>query len=269
MPNATLERNSFVKGLITEASPLTFPENASIDEVNFVLNRDGSRQRRLGMDYETGYALNSVVPTGAGIGSVVINTFLWKNADNNPDNTVGVVQIGRTLSFLDLTLVAPSAGTIPTITLTAGYDTASLQFVAIKGVLVCAGKAGDAFYITKDNATTYTKTDIDLRVRDIWGVQEDPALAVDERPATLSDSHEYNLLNQGWDSGNYGPSSGVYVSNVDIMQYGKNATDDFSRSFLNKQFFGTTPAPKGKFVIDAFTRGASRETEVKCYKFSG
>jgi hypothetical protein len=261
MPKAALERNSFVKGLITEASPLTFPENASIDEVNFVLNRDGSRQRRLGMDYETGYALNSVVPTGAGIGSVVINTFLWKNADNNPDNTVGVVQIGRTLSFLDLTLAAPSAGTIPTITLAAGYDTASLQFVAIKGVLVCAGKAGDAFYITKDSATTYTKTDIDLRVRDIWGVQEDPVLAIDERPATLSDSHEYNLLNQGWDSNNYGPTSGVYVSNVDIMQYGKNATDDFSRSFLNKQFFGTTPAPKGKFVIDAFTRGASRETE--------
>jgi hypothetical protein len=29
---------SFTKGLITEASPLTFPENASIDERNFVLN---------------------------------------------------------------------------------------------------------------------------------------------------------------------------------------------------------------------------------------
>ena len=42
---------SFVKGLITEASPLTFPENASIDEKNFVLNRDGSRSRRLGVDY--------------------------------------------------------------------------------------------------------------------------------------------------------------------------------------------------------------------------
>ncbi len=43
---------SFIKGLVTEASPLTFPENASIDEQNFVLNRDGSRSRRLGIDYE-------------------------------------------------------------------------------------------------------------------------------------------------------------------------------------------------------------------------
>ena len=37
---------SFIQGLVTEASPLTFPENASIDEDNFVLNRDGSRSRR-------------------------------------------------------------------------------------------------------------------------------------------------------------------------------------------------------------------------------
>lgn len=29
---------SFTKGLVTEASPLTFPENASIDERNFVLS---------------------------------------------------------------------------------------------------------------------------------------------------------------------------------------------------------------------------------------
>jgi hypothetical protein len=42
--------NTFVKGLVTEAGPLTYPENASLDEENFVLNRDGSRQRRLGMD---------------------------------------------------------------------------------------------------------------------------------------------------------------------------------------------------------------------------
>jgi hypothetical protein len=59
MSKATLERNTFIKGLITEANPLTFPENASIDEDNFVLNRDGSRQRRNGMDYENDYALVS------------------------------------------------------------------------------------------------------------------------------------------------------------------------------------------------------------------
>jgi hypothetical protein len=46
---AAVEINNFVKGLITEASPLTFPDNASLEEQNFVLNRDGSRERRSGM----------------------------------------------------------------------------------------------------------------------------------------------------------------------------------------------------------------------------
>ena len=52
--NQTGEFNTFVGGLVTEASPLTFPENASIDEANFELDRNGSRSRRLGMDYEEG-----------------------------------------------------------------------------------------------------------------------------------------------------------------------------------------------------------------------
>lgn len=59
---AKVEVNRFTAGLITEASPLTFPDNASLDEVNFVLNRDGSRNRRLGMRLRTG---EGIVPQGS------------------------------------------------------------------------------------------------------------------------------------------------------------------------------------------------------------
>ena len=45
--------NNFVKGLITEAAELTFPEGASVDELNCDLRRDGTRRRRLGVEYET------------------------------------------------------------------------------------------------------------------------------------------------------------------------------------------------------------------------
>jgi hypothetical protein len=48
MAKGKLEFNTFVKGIITEAGPLTYPDGASLDEANFVLNRDGSRQRRFG-----------------------------------------------------------------------------------------------------------------------------------------------------------------------------------------------------------------------------
>ena len=33
---------NFVKGYVTEASPLNFPEGASLDEVNMKLKRNGS-----------------------------------------------------------------------------------------------------------------------------------------------------------------------------------------------------------------------------------
>ena len=54
-----VQNNTFVQGLITEASPLAHPKNASSDEINFKLNRDGSRDRRLGIDFEDGFVLNS------------------------------------------------------------------------------------------------------------------------------------------------------------------------------------------------------------------
>src|SRR5690606_21235256 len=53
--------NTFVKGLMTEASEINFPENYSLYEKNFELRRDGGRDRRKGMDllYPLGVMLTS------------------------------------------------------------------------------------------------------------------------------------------------------------------------------------------------------------------
>src|SRR5690606_34590927 len=53
--------NTFVKGLMTEASEINFPENYSLYEKNFELRRDGGRDRRRGMDllYPLGVTLTS------------------------------------------------------------------------------------------------------------------------------------------------------------------------------------------------------------------
>src|SRR5690554_4030296 len=53
--------NTFVKGLMTEASEINFPENYSLYEKNFELRRDGGRDRRRGMDllYPLGQILTS------------------------------------------------------------------------------------------------------------------------------------------------------------------------------------------------------------------
>lgn len=92
--------NTFVAGIITEATGINFPENATVDEANFRLNRDGSRQRRLGFDREVGY-VNYALTSGFGSGSnyVAVKTFFWKNTGPASAFDVLVVQYGSMLYF--------------------------------------------------------------------------------------------------------------------------------------------------------------------------
>lgn len=47
-----LELNNFAGGLNTEASPLNFPPNSTVDEQNLLINKDGSRKRRNGLELQ-------------------------------------------------------------------------------------------------------------------------------------------------------------------------------------------------------------------------
>ena len=93
---------SFVQGFITEASALTFPENASVDEDNFVLNRDGSRSRRLGVDYEANHAMKATGISAALLESGRQSFHKWDFPDGNLDLTLGVVRINNKLLFLQI-----------------------------------------------------------------------------------------------------------------------------------------------------------------------
>ena len=76
MAKGRIEFNTFVKGLITEAGPLTYPEGASLDESNFVLNRDGSRQRRFGIQFEDGGTPRAATSIET---DDVLASFQWSN----------------------------------------------------------------------------------------------------------------------------------------------------------------------------------------------
>ena len=54
---AKSEINNFIGGLITNASELNYPPNASPDIENFELNKDGSIRRRPGIDFESSFLL--------------------------------------------------------------------------------------------------------------------------------------------------------------------------------------------------------------------
>lgn len=336
MASGNLERLTFIRGLITEASALTFPENASIAEDNFVLSRDGSRHRRFGMDYE---ALASVVDTGKTsltFDDFYIGSEIWQNVNNDGTISFGMIQIGNEIWVVDLfattlSLAIKNSGvSIKLDTTTIGYTVSGLKKIsmaAVNGGLVITSPEFTLPVLLKYNQQDdeFILSDTKLLVRDIWGVYD--SMNVDERPATIVSDHKYNLLNQGWKDAQitkeytgvtgsiklkqkypayYKASDGTprypttlpvsrggrggrrasyvhvqavkiydkwgndgevsvaatglgYPSNADVASVGKKADGTFDKVLITGSFFGTTPAAKGKYVIDAFERGADRE----------
>ena len=97
--------NTFVRGLITEASPLTFPENASVDENNCDLKRTGVRSRRKGVEFESGFSLSSFTFDKG----TLIHDLTWENVSGVAGVEFLVVQVGNVLRFYDKS-VSPISG---------------------------------------------------------------------------------------------------------------------------------------------------------------
>ena len=278
---AQLEKRTFVKGIVTEANALTFPENASIDEQNFVLNRDGSRQRRLGMnleladDGEVPYSAHVMYTTSSTLAernTFAYSTYRWENVGNDPLQSFLLVQVGNKLyahpgnaETLGVLADRKFVGTI-------GDDPSHLfDYASVNGFLVVVAK--DSTYKFIFNVIRYTaSSDVfsvgasNVYVRDLWGV--DDGLEVDERDkgvlGVIGTEHHYNLLNQGWPedkiTNTYGPSNNEYPSNADIPWICRKSDGTWDENYLDNYGFGNTPAPKGKFIINAFDRGGSRES---------
>lgn len=202
MAKVTSEKKyiSFVKGLITEANALTFPENASLDEDNFDLKTNGSRVRRLGVDYEDGYILTDTGISAAILEGTKKSFHKWDFPGGATDISVGVVRAYNKLWFVNLLAASPSASLLnggAAVTI-AGLADSDIETVVINNLFVLVSKD-----LPLPVILTYDKTldvvsqeECPLQVRDIWGVADD--LEINERPVTLSDAHDYNLRNQGW-----------------------------------------------------------------------
>ena len=217
---ATKLYRTFVKGLITEASPLTYPEDTSLDEDNCLLFTKGNRTRRLGADYETSSALSSFqVPSMA---DTPIVEYSWTSVNNNALTNFLCLQVGGTIYFFDL-YASPISGAMKgfTIDLTAypapgatGVATSPCQMTSGKGYLFIAGEKITPLVVEYDSVTdSVTVESIVILTRDFEGVDDD--LAVDEEIDTLSPEHNYNLRNQGWVSTN------TSTSTISVSLYGK------------------------------------------------
>lgn len=252
--------NSFVNGVITEATGLNFPDKACTEAYDVEFDIDGSVYRRPGFDLETNYTTKVINKDNK-----VINTYLWQNVSGNGNVTVIVMQVGNTLYFYytEGTGVFSTGAISDTVTLTpvSGapvIDTVEAQFTDGNGYLIVTHPYCDPIRITYDaDARTVTPTTITLKIRDFEGAVADPN-AVDNRPTTtlagMNVSHAYNLYNQGWTTTNltaWDTAQTTMPSNADVMWRFKDSSDNFdaSTTSIARITSGNTPAPKGHYIL--------------------
>lgn len=269
--------NTFVKGLITEVSPLSFPEDASLDEVNFKLKRDGTRERRLGIDLEENYAYYNMGLNLNTLPSSTQSVFHWPSPNGSTKVDIGVVQIGRHIAFINLLTANPSANVLNGgVAIDTGMvPEAVWEFAVINNMLVAVNSYLDRPFLVQYNDVTdvISYENADIQIRDLYGVQDN--LEVHVRPTSLSNEHKYNLRNQGWSESIISTcgtdvldctftTHGVYPSNSD--QWGIGRVADLTSADLSKydpnvaarNIVDGGQVPKGHYIIDLYNRGLSR-----------
>ena len=263
--SAASVENQFIGGLVTQATGLNFPENAVTETDNCIFDETGIVSRRLGMDFEASHSLQTANRT-----NVAVTTYYWKAAAGNGDNSLAVVQIGSTLYFYKQDDAALSDDMIDTIDLTTfspvgapSPATVECDFASGNGYLFVSHPDLEPFYVTFDGTTSVTGTEITVEIRDFEGVED--GLLVEERPATLSDLHKYNLYNQGWNTNDV-DAEGVglvnaltfwdtvrsdFPANSDVWWLSKRAVGTYDPTY-RAPGVGNSPAPKGHYILTAY-----------------
>lgn len=283
---------TFVKGMITEASPLTYPADASIDEDNCIIFRKGNRSRRFGIDFETDYQLSSFDVAE----SSALREYRWESVDNEASLNFLCIQVGLTIYLYKVQDGALSANqTSFSIDLTSyivpgtlSPETYEVSMASGRGYLFIVGEKLEPLIVEYDkDSDSITVERIYIQIRDFIGV--DDSLANDEEPPTLTDLHKYNLENQGWvapaNRGDgatvayfdffgkkhtyrkasndpittYYNKTGRYPGNNKQWWVAKASSDgdglkagDFSAKLLEKFYFGNNRAPRGHYIVDPF-----------------
>lgn len=291
---SAVQINTFVGGLITEGNTLNFPLNATSDEVNMEITSEGYRFQRDGFKAEDNFvALPASTPQAGQI--LARNAFLWPAPGGYDQEQICVVQIGNYLGFHKVQSGGISSATLHTKDLDISTYSVVCGMEVIDGYLVVATGEQDIL-IFQYNGSAITEFSRPLYIRDFFGVEDifsgDNLLSplnLQVRPNTISKPHAYNLRNQTFALPRMRGDADVttvtdpiqefftasaatkYPSNADnlvsFLQADANLTTNRTiERFKSTDMFRTAPpnfkAPTGYFIIDAFRRGASRESQL-------
>lgn len=158
------DKLSFIGGFNTEANPVNFPPDFTIDESNFELKVDGSRERRLGL------SLESKIFPAADIETKKKTIYVWKNAGSIAGLDLIVVQMHNSLYMFDSDGEEISDSFVCSCEL-AEFSGNLCSFANIDGKLVVAEgspKVAICEYLSGNIRVSYGQ----LKVRDQWGVEE-------------------------------------------------------------------------------------------------
>ena len=265
--------NKFVKGLITEASELTFPEGASVDELNCALELDGTRRRRKGLAYEPNHVLSDiVVPQGA-----LIQTLNWYNVAGQPNLEFLVVQVNATLYFYEKSADPLSANkyadtvNLNTYTASNGLSPANerIQVSALNGALVVASPACNTFYVEFNTSTSaFSEAVIAFKERDFeWQGSDTEVTSSYFSNGSTSGARGYDAKNVGWGATNAPAYTGLPLTHA--WYAGKDANGAFSATDWAEIYTGSSLAANGHFVLNVFNKarsGLSNEVEAARFR---
>ena len=194
------------------------------------------------------------------------NAYYWSNFDKKGTDCV-VLQQGSFLRFYKAKRPYGSQliAELDTTSQITSSSFSKYSFSSGEGFLLAVSEFVEPFYVTlSEDPAGAVLTPINIQIRDLTGV--DDSLTVDEQPTSLSDKHKYNLLNQGWDEtkiNSYNTSQHKYPSNALIWWLGRNSSGDFDVPTLTKVYFGSTPAPKGHYILDYFNQDRTTASSVQ------
>lgn len=177
--NGAVTKNflTFVAGLITEASPLSFPENAAKDLDNLDLRRDGSIYRRLGLTQDF-VDFSQLSFNREDFQNWYISTYVWKSVDGDGSRSFAVVQVGPNLifhNFVDDTDISSAMGYIDFTDAGIRSDFASypVRMTQGRGKLYVVNKLMEPFAVQFNaDGISFTGLPLTLKIRDIDGLDE-------------------------------------------------------------------------------------------------